>query len=240
MRLATLATPDGLRLHVRARSGYVDVFAATGRAELSSMTELLRAGPAAFDTVRSLESGEGRQAEPDEFAAAVPEPGRILCLGVNYRDHAEEAGRQVPAWPECFVRGTGSVTGPFADLVRPSLTERFDYEGELGLVIGAGGRYIPAEKALDAIAGYVVLNDATARDWQRAATQWTPGKNFRGIDADRPGGRDCRRGRRVRPRFDDNSERGGHAVGPNLADDRQHSGNDRIPSLRSRPFGPET
>jgi len=180
VRLATLATPEGLRLHVKGRSGYVDVLAATGRADLSSIKGLLRAGPAATDTVRVLESQDGREAEPHEFAAAVPDPGRILCLGVNYRDHAIEAGRQVPTWPECFVRGTDSLTGPFADLVRPSLTERFDYEGELGLVIGAGGRYIPAEKALDAIAGYVVLNDATARDWQRAATQWTPGKNFDG------------------------------------------------------------
>jgi 2-keto-4-pentenoate hydratase/2-oxohepta-3-ene-1,7-dioic acid hydratase in catechol pathway len=64
--------------------------------------------------------------------------------------------------------------------VKPALTSRFDYEGELGLVIGTGGRYIHADKALDAIAGYVVLNDATARDWQRAATQWTGGKNFEG------------------------------------------------------------
>ena len=72
------------------------------------------------------------------------------------------------------------MLGPYADLVRPALTSRFDYEGELGVVIGAGGRYIPADKALDAIAGYVVLNDASARDWQRAATQWTGGKNFEG------------------------------------------------------------
>jgi 2-keto-4-pentenoate hydratase/2-oxohepta-3-ene-1,7-dioic acid hydratase in catechol pathway len=99
---------------------------------------------------------------------------------VNYRAHAIEGGRDVPTWPEAFVRGEGSALGPYADLVRPALTARFDYEGELGLVIGAGGRYIPAGKALDAIAGYVVLNDATARDWQRAATQWTGGKNFEG------------------------------------------------------------
>jgi acylpyruvate hydrolase len=79
-----------------------------------------------------------------------------------------------------FVRGRGTVLGPYADLVKPALTERFDYEGELGLVIGAGGRYIPASKALDALAGFVVLNDASARDWQRAGTQWTPGKNFDG------------------------------------------------------------
>ena len=99
---------------------------------------------------------------------------------MNYREHAIEGGRQVPTWPEAFVRGEGSVLAPYADLVRPALTERFDYEGELGLVIGSGGRYIPADKALDAIAGYVVLNDATARDWQRAGTQWTAGKNFEG------------------------------------------------------------
>ncbi len=64
--------------------------------------------------------------------------------------------------------------------MRPALTERFDYEGELGIVIGSGGRYIPAERALEAVAGFVVCNDASARDWQRAGTQWTPGKNFDG------------------------------------------------------------
>ena len=180
MRLATLATPEGLRLHVRARSGYVDVRAATGEESLSSIVGLIRAGPSAMDVVRSLESRDGREVEPREFATAVPDAGRILCLGVNYREHAIEEGRDVPTWPECFVRGADSLTGPFADLVRPALTERFDYEGELGVVIGGGGRYIPSEKALEAIAGFVVLNDASARDWQRAATQWTAGKNFDG------------------------------------------------------------
>lgn len=138
MRLATLATPEGLRLHVRARSGYVDVRAATGEESLSSIVGLIRAGPSAMDVVRSLESRDGREVEPREFATAVPDAGRILCLGVNYREHAIEEGRDVPTWPECFVRGADSLTGPFADLVRPALTERFDYEGELGVVIGGG------------------------------------------------------------------------------------------------------
>ncbi len=110
----------------------------------------------------------------------MPAPERILCLGVNYSEHAIEGGREVPTWPESFVRGRGSVLGPYADLVRQALTHGFDFEGELGIVMGAGGRYIPAGKALDAVAGFVVLNDASARDWQRAATQWTPGKNFDG------------------------------------------------------------
>ncbi len=179
MRLATISTERGQRLHVRARSGYVDVADAAGDPSLASLAGLLAAGPAAMDAARGLMDADGAQVAPDRFGPAVPEP-RILCLGVNYADHAAEGGRQVPTWPESFVRGEGSAIGPYADLVRPALTDKFDYEGELGLVIGAGGRYIPADKAIDAIAGYVVLNDATARDWQRAASQWTAGKNFEG------------------------------------------------------------
>src|SRR6202023_1972801 len=88
--------------------------------------------------------------------------------------------RSVPAWPEAFARGRDSVLGPYADLVKPALTESFDYEGELGIVIGTGGRYIAASKAIDAIAGFTVLNDASVRGWQRAGSQCTPGKNFDG------------------------------------------------------------
>jgi acylpyruvate hydrolase len=180
MRLATMATPRGLRLHVKARSGYVDVADATGDLALVSLRGLLDAGSAGMEAARGLLDHEGAQFAPAQFGPAVPEPRRVLCLGVNYREHALEGGREVPTWPEAFVRGEGSAIGPYADLVKPALTGRFDFEGELGLVIGAGGRYIPADKALDAIAGYVVLNDASARDWQRAATQWTGGKNFEG------------------------------------------------------------
>ena len=180
MRLATIATPRGLRLHVKARTGYVDAADATGDTRLGSLRSVLDAGPAAIEELRGLLDRDGEEVAPSDFGPAVPEPRRILCLGVNYRDHAIEGGREVPTWPEAFVRGEGSVLGPYADLVRPALTGRFDYEGELGLVIGTGGRYIPADKALDAIAGYVILNDASARDWQRAATQWTGGKNFEG------------------------------------------------------------
>ena len=180
MRLATIATSRGLRLHVKARSGYVDVADATGDPLLSSVGALLEAGSPALDTIRGLLDRDGTSYDAADFGPAVPEPRRILCLGVNYAEHALEGGRQVPTWPEAFVRGADSVLSPYADLVRPALTDRFDYEGELGVVIGTGGRYIPAGKALDVIAGYVVLNDATARDWQRAGTQWTAGKNFEG------------------------------------------------------------
>jgi 2-keto-4-pentenoate hydratase/2-oxohepta-3-ene-1,7-dioic acid hydratase in catechol pathway len=108
----------------------------------------------------------------------MPAPSRVLCFGVNYLEHALEGGRPPTTWPEVFVRGAESVAPPYGDLVKPALSERFDYEGELALVIGKGGRYIRARDALSAIAGYTVLMDGSAREWQRAASQWTPGKNF--------------------------------------------------------------
>ncbi len=180
MRLATIRTASGPRLHVRGRSGYVDAAGETGNVELGTLSGAFRSGLPAWDSLRALQARDGRQVEESDFQPAAPAPARILCLGVNYSEHARETGRDVPTWPECFVRGAPSVTGPYADLVRPALTERFDYEGELGIVIGRGGRYIPPERALEAIAGFVVCNDASARDWQRAGTQWTPGKNFDG------------------------------------------------------------
>jgi acylpyruvate hydrolase len=130
--------------------------------------------------VQSLEDRDGREFESTQLGPAVPAPPRILCLGLNYREHALEGGREIPSWPEAFVRGRDSVVGPYADLVKPAFSAKFDYEGELGVVIGGGGRYISAEKALSAVAGFVVINDASAREWQWAGTQWTAGKNFDG------------------------------------------------------------
>jgi len=89
-------------------------------------------------------------------------------------------GRPPTTWPEVFVRGTRSVAAPYGELVKPALSSRFDYEGELGVVIGRGGRYIPAADASSAIAGFVVCMDGSAREWQRACSQWTAGKNFDG------------------------------------------------------------
>jgi len=180
MRLATILTARGPRLHVAGADGYVDVADATGDPGLAALGSVLAAGASALDAIRRVTGREGTTPRPADFAPAVPHPPRILCLGVNYREHAIEGGREVPTWPEAFVRGAGSVIGPYADLVRPALTTRFDYEGELGVVIGAGGRYIEAGEAMAVVAGFVVLNDATAREWQRAATQWTAGKNFEG------------------------------------------------------------
>jgi acylpyruvate hydrolase len=180
VRLATVITDEGLRLHARGRNGYVDVGHATGDSRLSELNAVLAGGAEAMEIVRGVCDQEGRELSKAEYGPAVPAPRRILCLGVNYLEHALEGGRPPTKWPETFVRGADSVAAPYGELVKPALSERFDYEGELGLVIGAGGRYIRAGDALSAIAGYVILNDGSAREWQRAASQWTPGKNFDG------------------------------------------------------------
>lgn len=178
MRLATVMTDRGARLHVRGRDGYVDVARATGCERLSELTALLSNGAEVAELIRRAAQQPGRELTEAEYGPAVPSPRRILCFGVNYAEHAREGGRSPTRWPELFLRGADSVVAPYADLVKPELSSKFDYEGELGVVIGTGGRYIRAAEALSAIAGYVVVMDGTARDWQRVTTQWTPGKNF--------------------------------------------------------------
>jgi acylpyruvate hydrolase len=180
LRLATVITDSGLRLHVRGRSGYVDVATASGDERLADISSVLGAGEDVLDKVRAAAQLDGRDLTPAEFAATVPNPPRILCLGLNYADHAAEGGRPMPTWPEVFVRGAASVVAPFGEVTIPALSTRFDYEGELGIVIGRGGRYIAAKDALSAIAGFLVVMDGSARDWQGAATQFTAGKNFDG------------------------------------------------------------
>lgn len=180
MRFATLVTPDGPRLHVRGTKGYVDVADATGDEHLADLGAILAGGPEARAKAQEAAGHDGREVTQSEFAPAVLAPRRILCLGVNYAAHAAEGGRPPTTWPEVFVRGADSIAPPYGELVKPALSSAFDYEGELGVVIGHGGRYIAAQDALAAIAGYVVVMDGTAREWQRAATQWTAGKNFDG------------------------------------------------------------
>lgn len=175
-----VSTPTGLRVHVRGRSGYVDLAEATGDKRLADLDGVLAAGADGLAAARQAAEQQGREVADSELGAAVPNPRRILCLGVNYAEHAAEGGRPPTTWPEVFVRGADTVAAPYGPLIKPTLSSMFDYEGELGVVIGSGGRYIRARDALDAVAGYVVLMDGTAREWQRAATQWTAGKNFDG------------------------------------------------------------
>lgn len=180
MRFSTIRTLQGKRLHVRGMSGFVDLAEATGDPSLVDINGLAAGGATALAAARKAAEGSGKEYSGLDFAPLTPNPPRILCLGVNYADHAIEGGRTVPTWPESFIRCAGSVIGAYDDMEKPALSDCFDYEAELAIVIGAGGRYIREADAFNAILGYTVMNDGSAREWQRAATQWTPGKNFEG------------------------------------------------------------
>ncbi|MEA2144916.1 MAG: hypothetical protein QOG59_503, partial [Solirubrobacteraceae bacterium] len=119
MRFATVNTPDGPRLHVRASEGYIDVAQATGDMRLVDVRAVLDADLSTMDTIRDVSTGHGRSLAEEEYAPAIPAPNRILCLGVNYVEHALEGGRQPTKWPEVFVRGADSITSPYGELVKP-------------------------------------------------------------------------------------------------------------------------
>ncbi|MEP2718107.1 fumarylacetoacetate hydrolase family protein [Pseudophaeobacter sp.] len=111
-------------------------------------------------------------------ALPVKKPGTIICLGLNYTDHIKEGGYEIPDYPALFMRGKNSIMAAGAPLVRPSCSEKLDYEAELMFIVGKGGRHIAEADALDHVFGYTVFNDGSVRDYQRKTHQWTPGKNF--------------------------------------------------------------
>ena len=113
-----------------------------------------------------------------KFLPVIPNPNKILCAGVNYRAHAAEVGRELPKQPSMFVRFTDTLIGHDGEMIRPNVSDHFDFEGELTLIIGKGGRHIRPEHALDHVAGYTCFVDGSVRDYQRFSV--TSGKNFPG------------------------------------------------------------
>jgi 2-keto-4-pentenoate hydratase/2-oxohepta-3-ene-1,7-dioic acid hydratase in catechol pathway len=130
------------------------------------------------------DAGAARASAPRHPLAAigwlpvVPNPDKIFCVGLNYEMHRKETGRAEVAHPTIFVRFANSQTGHMTDIVRPRVSTQLDFEGELALIVGKPGRYIPRERAFEHIAGYSCYNDASVRDWQAHTHQFTPGKNF--------------------------------------------------------------
>ncbi|MCL8383353.1 fumarylacetoacetate hydrolase family protein [Xanthobacter aminoxidans] len=112
------------------------------------------------------------------LAPVIPDPDKIVCVGLNYHDHVVETGRTVTPNPMLFARYAGSQVGDGEALVKPLESDEFDYEGELAVIIGKGGRRISEADALSHVAGYACYNDASVRDWQRHTSQFMPGKTF--------------------------------------------------------------
>ena len=113
----------------------------------------------------------------------IPNPGKIICIGLNYRDHAREGGNPIPDYPAVFLRTPTSLVAHGQPMLRPPVSDKLDFEAELAVIIGRTATRVSAGKALDYVAGYACFNDGSVRDYQRKSTQWTMGKNF-----DRTGG----------------------------------------------------
>jgi 2-keto-4-pentenoate hydratase/2-oxohepta-3-ene-1,7-dioic acid hydratase in catechol pathway len=141
---------------------------------------LLALGPAALDQVRAVVDGGAHRSplELTRLASPVTRPPKFLAIGLNYADHIAETGAEAPAFPNIFAKVSSCVAGPYDDVQLPSVSDQLDYEGELGFVIGTRCRHVPRERAHEVIAGYVVINDYSVRDYQLRTSQWLLGKSF--------------------------------------------------------------
>lgn len=126
----------------------------------------------------SMAASELVNVQDVEMLCPVPRPGKIICIGLNYRAHALEGGNPIPDYPAVFLRGPTSLTLHGGALIYPECSEQLDYEAELAVVIGRTATNVSAAEALDYVAGYSCFNDGSVRNYQRKSTQWTMGKNF--------------------------------------------------------------
>ncbi|THD51611.1 MAG: FAA hydrolase family protein [Bradyrhizobium sp.] len=135
---------------------------------------------AAVAAGRRLTEGRSHPLADITLGLPVPEPGKIVCIGLNYVDHAKEGGNPIPDYPAVFLRTKSSLVAHGQPLVRPLCSDKFDYEAELAIVIGKPARNVSEADALSHVFGYACFNDGSLRDYQRKSTQWTMGKNFDG------------------------------------------------------------
>jgi 2-keto-4-pentenoate hydratase/2-oxohepta-3-ene-1,7-dioic acid hydratase in catechol pathway len=138
----------------------------------------------ASDLAKSAKSSCERSPTADlTWLPVIPNPAKILCVGLNYETHRKETGRAEVKHPTIFARFANTQTAHHANIIRPRVSTDLDFEGELAIVIGRAGRYIPQANAFEHVAGYACYNDASVRDWQHHTHQFIPGKNFPGTGA---------------------------------------------------------
>jgi 2-keto-4-pentenoate hydratase/2-oxohepta-3-ene-1,7-dioic acid hydratase in catechol pathway len=182
MKLVSFVTAKGPAYGVVKDGGVVDLRRRLGD-RLPTLRALISAG--ALPEAERL----ARDASPDfpldglQLAPVIPDPDKIICIGMNYRDHVAEVGRTVTEKPALFARFAGSQVAHLQPIVKPAVSDELDYEGELAVVIGKQGRHIPAEHALKYVAGYSCYNEGSVRDWQRHTSQFLAGKSFAGTGA---------------------------------------------------------
>jgi 2-keto-4-pentenoate hydratase/2-oxohepta-3-ene-1,7-dioic acid hydratase in catechol pathway len=176
MRLVTYRSPRGDRAGLLTPDGVVDAWEALGDdGGTGTLRELLAA-----DRVRELEGTDGPPLGEVELLPPVPDPEKIVGIGLNYRGHAAEAGMDIPESPTLFGKYRNALAAAGATVALPAASSKVDYEAEIAFVIGRRARDVDEAQAVDHIAGYTLLNDLSARDLQFATPQWMPGKVFDG------------------------------------------------------------
>jgi 2-keto-4-pentenoate hydratase/2-oxohepta-3-ene-1,7-dioic acid hydratase in catechol pathway len=167
-------------VHATNPSEFVDLGAA-GFAHASDMTALLASPGAVAAAKAAADSAPASAVKPIagiRFLPVVPRPPKIICMGLNYADHAKEGGHERPEYPSFFMRSAISQVAHREPIIRPKASTKLDYEAELAIIIGTKARHLTKANALSCIAGYACYNDGSIRDYQRKTTQWTIGKNF--------------------------------------------------------------
>ncbi len=180
MRLVTYDSGRGPRAGVLAGDSVVDVWDALGEpAGEPSLAALLIEGRVE-EAARELDSGSRQPLSEVALLPPIPGPQKVVCIGLNYRSHAEEAGQEPPTTPTFFAKFANALAAPGADVALPASSRKVDYEAEVAFVVGRQARAVAEAEALDHVAGYMLLNDLSARDLQFATPQWMPGKVFDG------------------------------------------------------------
>ncbi len=183
MRLLSFDKAGTPTLGVRRGDTVVDLSVAAPDLP-SDLIGLLRAGPEALDRANRAAADAGADAVHPAaglvYHPPIGNPGKILCVGLNYLDHAAESKHDTPTYPVMFARFANTLVGHEQPLIRPSCSDQLDYEGEMVVVIGRGGRHIARAQALSHVAGYSIFNEGSIRDYQFKGPQWTMGKNFDG------------------------------------------------------------
>ena len=181
MRLASFLAPDD----PSARTGMVvgdELVDLTGPGPglPGDMADLLGLGQSALDAARGAASGGARRWALEEvrLLAPVPVPPKVMAIGMNYRAHVAEMGREAPEYQFWFNKQRTCVVGPGQPIVLPAVSDQVDYEGELAMVIGRRAKAVPADRWLDVVAGFTIINDVSARDWQWRTPTFTLGKSF--------------------------------------------------------------
>jgi 2-keto-4-pentenoate hydratase/2-oxohepta-3-ene-1,7-dioic acid hydratase in catechol pathway len=179
MKLGTIRTASGHASAVIEGDEVVDLTVADPSLP-RSLTDLFALDPTLHAGVHdAVASGAGRlDRSTVTFAAPIPAPQKFFAIGLNYADHVAESGAPTPEFPTVFAKMSSCVNGPYDDVWKPSISDQLDYEGELGIVIGKRCKHVSESHAADVIAGFVVMNDVSVRDYQLRSQQWVLGKSF--------------------------------------------------------------